>query len=139
ATSALSDPGGRFELRLDERPAEVEVKAAGYVDRTVSLAGLPAGEDLAVDLQRAGEVRISVITPAGEPVPEALVYLRRPRGMIRGTGTGPDGTCVLRGLAPGKYEALLSRMRGEPAATVEVRSGETAEVVLTCEPSPAGD
>jgi hypothetical protein len=129
-STVATDPRGAFELRGTELPRDLTVAAPGFAQRQIPIAeDAKAPVELAVELEPAGSLRVTVLTPSGEPAAGVSVWIDRPGAKIF-QDTDEAGVCVAADLAPDKYEVRLGR-KTEPAATVVVKAGEEAHVSLT--------
>ncbi|MCC6996578.1 MAG: carboxypeptidase regulatory-like domain-containing protein [Deltaproteobacteria bacterium] len=134
---ALADDDGRFDLRgLPRRAVDVLARSASASSAVVvaDLAATPVRQDLVLTLEVDGVIAGVVVTPAGEPIPEALVQVvpelqgdpraRREwglRGFPRDIADGA-GRFSLGGLPPGAYRLRAARP-GAVEDALEVGAG----------------
>ncbi|HEU4417337.1 MAG TPA: sigma-70 family RNA polymerase sigma factor, partial [Planctomycetota bacterium] len=120
AARQLESGQRRFTMR--------DVAATAGTPATIELR-LPAGARLAAKLSRAngdegGHCNIT-LAPLHRQLPRSLRSL-----LFAGADTNARGECVLDGLFPGPYELHVSPTANAPS-TLELRDGETREVVAT--------
>ncbi len=135
ATSTRQDGG--FELsNLAEGDYTLTVAALALQPVAHSIQ-VPAEGHLRHDVEVVARARLLgyVLTAsAGLPVPEALVTLMDPEGVVIGSViSGKDGGFVFDDLQPGSYTLIAT---GYPpvAAEVALSAGEPTETVLTLHP-----
>jgi hypothetical protein len=101
--STETGPGGTWRLEhLDAGEHELELRASGYYHQGLPVARIRArtGEDRAVELTKAGTLRVSVRRPDGEPLTPYTLWLVEKRSHALHERVGrrlevrsPDGSC----------------------------------------------
>ncbi len=92
-----------FSMRL--RAQHAGSRAAGEVE------GVRSGDPVTITVRPGSQVVVQVVSPAGGPVPHAIVSIRptpRRRG-VRAVSTRADskGTAVFEGVMPGRYDGSI--------------------------------
>ena len=111
--SARTDDTGRFTMTVPAtNPAPITISKAGYLTRTVSIAGTAAGSGLDVRLSRGGSITVRVVDAYGEPRVDARVSVisptPEPDTVNRALGTDDRGEARRGGLKPGRYTVLVT-------------------------------
>lgn len=111
--SARTDDTGRFTITVPAtNPAPITISKAGYLTRTVSIAGATAGSSLDVRLSRGGSITVRVVDAYGEPRVDARLSVMSltpdPDSVNRALGTDDRGEARRGGLKPGRYIVLVT-------------------------------
>jgi hypothetical protein len=117
---ACTDTGSvTFSLRAGEHWLFVGTDDQSYIGEQV-IVNLASGQDLAlaVPLTKAATITTMIKDAVtGAPISGACLHLAKPLDptTLRSFGecSGPDGTLVMRGIAPGVYNAFVSVHDGE--------------------------
>lgn len=120
---------GRFRLEHAlEDSFNIGITKRGYAPATLHASDFPAdGSELAIRLERAHDVRVSLVDPTGSPVSGARVDVRR---------AGPEGAAILQRLeeaSPGEFP-LRDATEGEVTFLIEVGGGWYEHRHRTSEP-----
>jgi protocatechuate 3,4-dioxygenase beta subunit len=139
------------------RSLRLDIEADGYATGTSVDVTVPAGDRVMRDIELTPEIRLSgiVMTPAGDPLPDAIVSIdhlsvgdanggfafrarairAEPGGDIHFDGQMPharsdaEGRFTLKGLKPGDFEVRATHEKWAPAekVTVKLELGRSVE------------
>jgi hypothetical protein len=135
STEATSDGSGRFDVPAPPGSCRIHAEGEGFVSPRMKL-DLEPGErrEIVLELERTGDVQVSVKSASDEPFPdEGLVLLETTR-----SGEPPlemaldQGQCYFEGVLPGTVK-VVAFVSGQGAAVVDevhVVPGKTAEVII---------
>lgn len=160
---ATTDARGEVELQgPTEGPLTLEVRADGHAPRRVEVpesTRQPGGDPQEIVLERGGWIVAHVWNGASEEPCAGCTVTVSGRGPTQGLVTDASGSARSEPLAPGPWQASLTRLQGygavvtrsggddtrrvtvRPGATAEVHFGapdDTLEVVLSPPPSEPG-
>ncbi len=125
--SAFFPRAGRWKVGLAGDTAHPSLHSQNLLEVEIR-----PGEEVEIHFPDT-EVKGTVLSPAGAPVPEAQLTLFPPDfGKLGQVRTDSDGTFSLRGLAPGQWQIQAKKAKASSRMQeVSVVERQTAELVLT--------
>ncbi|MFY2558820.1 carboxypeptidase regulatory-like domain-containing protein [Corallococcus terminator] len=127
-----TEKDGSFSIaQVDERPSTLNVGARGYPSKQLPLAPGPQ-KDLTVLLEKGARVELSVLDARGQPT-SASVSLDREGWALSSESVEvpPEGSLVVRDLAPGTWRVFASTKSLECFAPRRVQVPASGEVAIT--------
>lgn len=134
--AAVTDDEGRYRLHVASNAAvELTFEHPSFATRTLALARDASGVQQTVTLHPPRRI-VGEVERDGRPLPAAIVHLPSDGPMRGWATTGPDGSFIMHGVAPGEHELFVRYgTLSELSARTVVEPGRDPEpVVLTLPP-----